>query len=47
MYLKTKKSDDENNEYWSDNEMSEYIIIKNVLREPSKILKNQRKTNKS
>lgn len=47
MYLKTKKSDDENNEYWSDNEMFEYIIIKNVLREPSKILKNQRKTNKS
>ena len=47
MYLKTKKSDDENNEYWSDNEMFEYIIIKNALREPSKILKNQRKTNKS
>lgn len=47
MYLKTKKSDDENNEYWSDNEMFEYIIIKNVLREPSKLLKNQRKTNKS
>lgn len=42
MYLKTKKSDDENNEYWSDNEMFEYIIIKNVLRKPSKIKGKQK-----